>query len=178
MKDLTRALPQMGILLAVAVIAGYVEMMIPADLIIPGIKLGIANCVILFILYRAGFRAAVIISILRTVIIAFLFTSPSVLIYSLSAAAVSLIVMTLLKASDRFTIYGVSAAGGISHNMTQLLIAAAVMLNIGAGPERIIFFYLPVLIISGTAAGLFNAFTADLLIKRIPHKEDNKCTHI
>ena len=172
MKDLTRALPQMGILLAVAVIAGYVEMMIPVDLMIPGVKLGLANCVILFILYRFSFKAAVIISILRTVIIAFLFTSPSVLIYSLSAAAVSLTVMALLKRSERFSIYGISAAGGMVHNLTQLLIAGVIMLGIGAGLERIIFFYLPVLIISGITAGAFNAFIAGILIKRIPYKED------
>ena len=172
MKDLKHSLPQMGILLAVAVLAAYVEMMIPVDLIIPGIKLGLANCVILFILYRAGFKPALIISILRTLIIAMLFTSPAVLIYSLSAAAVSLIVMTLLKKSEHFTIYGISAAGGIVHNMTQLFIAGVIMLGMGAGLGRIIFFYLPVLIISGIAAGMFNAFIAGILIKRIPYKED------
>ena len=172
MKDLKRAIPQMGILLAVAVLAGYIEMIIPADLLIPGVKLGLANSVILFILYRAGFKASLIISILRTVIIAFLFTSPSVLLYSFSAAVVSLIVMTLLRKSGLFSIYGISAAGGIVHNMTQLIIAGVIMLGIGAGFERIIFFYLPILIISGLAAGLFNAFIADILIKRIPVKED------
>ena len=172
MKSMTRAIPQMGILLAVVVLTGYIEMMIPADLLIPGVKLGLANSVILFILYRAGFKASVIISILRTVIIAFLFTSPSVLIYSLSAAAVSLVVMALLKKNGRFTIYGISAAGGIVHNMTQLFIAGVIMLGIGAGLERIVFFYLPILILSGLAAGLFNAFIADILIKRVPVKED------
>ncbi len=168
MNDKLRNVALMGLLLALAVIAGYVEMLIPIDLMVPGVKIGLANCVIVFILYRYGFGPAFVISLLRCMTIAVLFTSPAVLLYSMSGAALSLIVMSGLKRSGHFGICGINAAGGISHNLAQLFIAAAVMSGFGAGIRQLILFYLPVLISSGIIAGLFNAFITDTLIKRIP----------
>ncbi len=162
----------MGLLLAAAVLLGYVEAMIPIDLMIPGVKLGLANCAILFILYSFGLKEALIISILRTIIIGFIFTSPAMLGYSISGALVSILVMALIKKSGHFTIFAVSACGGICHNITQLIIAGFIMLNAGTGFLKIITFYLPVLLIAGTITGLLNAFFANILLKRIPvHSE-------
>lgn len=170
MKKGIRYIAECGLLLALAVIAAYVEILIPLDLAVPGIKAGLANCVILFILYRYGVLTAVTISLLRTVIVALAFTSPSVLIYSLSGAVVSILVMTVLKRSKSFSIYGVSMAGGVSHNITQLAAASFIMIASKTALRTLLTYYLPVLILAGTAAGLFNALLADMLIKRIPDK--------
>lgn len=159
-----------GLLLSLAVTASYVEMLIPLNIAIPGIKAGIANCVILFILYRHGFLQAVLISLLRTVITAFLFSGPFAFVYSFSGALVSILQMNVLKKSSIFSIYGVSIAGGVSHNLTQLLAASFVLTASGSGIRYLMTYYLPVLILAGMAAGCLNALIADTLIKRIPDK--------
>ena len=167
-----RYVAYMGLLLAAAVLLGYVEALIPIDLMIPGVKLGLANCAILFALYSFGLKEALIISLLRTLIIGVIFTSPAMLIYSISGAAVSLLIMAIIKKSGHFSVFAVSACGGISHNITQLIIAGFVMLNAGAGLLRILTFYLPVLVMAGIITGLLNAFFANILIKRISVHSD------
>lgn len=169
----------LGLMLALAVILGYVEAILPFSVGIPGIKLGLANCAILFILYRYGFKEALLISVLRTVIIAFLFTDLAALLYSISGAVVSLIMMRLLLGSGRkihkndpagtkggFSIYGISAAGGVSHNVAQMT-AAFFILGTSQVLGTWLTLYLPILLISGLVAGLFNALIADLLLGRI-----------
>ena len=171
MKMNSGYIAECGLLLALAVIAAYVEMLIPVDLMLPGIKAGLANCVILFILYRMGPLQAMMISLLRTMIMAFAFTSPAVLIYSFSGALISIIIMTALSKSKAFSVYGVSMAGGVSHNITQLIAASYFMLSSGSSLSDLLTYYLPILIFSGIAAGIFNAIIADILIKRIPQKK-------
>ena len=167
----------MGLLLALAVMMGYIEMLIPVNIGLPGIKPGLANVVILYVLYQRGIGRALLISVLRTVIIAVLFTSPAMLVYSFSGAAVSIIVMNMLKRSGSFSIFGVSAAGGVAHNITQL--SAAVFVGGGINAWKyLLCFYLPVLMIAGEVTGLVNAKLAGIIIKRIkdPNKESG-CTH-
>lgn len=154
----------MGLMLALAVLAGYVEMLIPLDIGFPGVKLGLANVVILYVFYMRGMPAAFLISILRTIIIALLFTSPAVLLYSLSGAAVSIAVMSCIRKNSSFSIYGVSAAGGTIHNITQFIVAMIIS-GSGSAWEQMICFYLPVLMIAGECAGVMNAFVT-LLINR------------
>ena len=169
MKTSIRYIAECGFILAVAVIAAYVESLIPVDLMIPGIKAGLANCVILFVLYRAGTLQAMTINLLRTLIMAFVYTSPSVLIYSFSGALVSILIMTALKSGRLFSVFGVSIAGGVSHNITQLVLASVILLSSGTQFRYLLTYYLPVLILGGITAGAFNALIARILIKRIPN---------
>ncbi len=161
MKTRIRYIAEVGLLLALAVIAAYVEMLIPLDLAVPGIKLGLANCVILFVLYRYGPIKAMTISLLRTMIIALLFTGPFVLLYSFSSA---------FSRNKAFSIYGVSMAGGVSHNLTQLAAASIILMASGTTLRYLLTYYMPILILAGIAAGVFNAAVADILLKRIPDK--------
>lgn len=170
MKTRIRYIAEVGLLLALAVIAAYVEMLIPLDLAVPGIKLGLANCVILFVLYRYGPIKAMTISLLRTMIIALLFTGPFVLLYSFSSAMVSVLVMTAFSRNKAFSIYGVSMAGGVSHNLTQLAAASIILMASGTTLRYLLTYYMPILILAGIAAGVFNAAVADILLKRIPDK--------
>lgn len=152
-----------GLVLALALIAGYAESLIPVAVAIPGIKLGAANSVILILLYMAGIKEAFLVNISRVVLSGFLFGSMSSILYSLSGAVFSLLIMTLLKKMDRFSISGVSMSGGVFHNIGQLIMAAWVL------ETTAVWYYLPVLILSGCVTGLLIGFLTGELRKRIPH---------
>ena len=127
-----------GLVLALALIAGYAENLVPVAVAIPGIKLGAANSVILILLYMVGVKEAFLVNISRALLSGFLFGSMSSILYSLSGAVLSLVVMTLLKKTDRFSISGVSMAGGVFHNIGQLTMAALVL------ETTAVWYYLPV----------------------------------
>ena len=150
-----------GLVLALALIAGYAESLVPVAVAIPGIKLGAANSVILILLYTVGIKEAYIVNISRVVLSGFLFGSMSSILYSLSGAVVSLFIMTLMKKTNRFSIDGVSMAGGVFHNVGQLLMAALVLETVA------VWYYLPVLIISGSITGWLVGFLTGEIRKRI-----------
>ena len=150
-----------GLVLALALIAGYVENLVPVAVAIPGIKLGAANSVILILLYMVGVKETFLVNISRVVLAGFLFGSMSSVLYSLSGAVLSLFVMTLLKKTDCFSISGVSMAGGVFHNIGQLTMAAVVL------ETTAVWYYLPVLIVSGSVTGLLIGFLTGEIYKRI-----------
>ena len=143
-----KKLTELSLLLAIAVIMGYVEAIIPINIGIPGVKLGLANIVSVTILYTYGFKDGLLIGILRTIIVAFLFTNMSVLLYSLTAFLVSFCIMGVLKRTGVINLIIVSILGGIVHNVTQLIVAFFVFSGIS------IFFYMWILLFSGAVAGL------------------------
>lgn len=134
---------------ALALIFSYVEAIIPYSPGVPGIKLGIANIVTVIALYKFGSKDAAAVSIIRIVIAGLLFNGLFGMLYSLAGAIVSLIGMILLKKNDLFSVVGVSMAAGVLHNLGQLLMASALIADLR------IFFYFPVLLFSGIAAGIF-----------------------
>ena len=105
-----------GILIALAFILSWLETFLPNPLegMVPGIKLGLANLVVIIALLRLGFPAAIIISLLRVLLTAFTFGNLSMLFYSLAGAVLSLLSMKLLQHSDRFSGTGISIVGGLS----------------------------------------------------------------
>ena len=148
----------LGLLLALAVIFGYIEALIPVPVPIPGIKLGLANLVIAAVLYFYGPFEAMTVTVL---IIGFLFGNMFSIIYSMSGAAASLIAMALLKRTRAFGIIGVSALGGVVHNVAQ--VSAAVLILEGF-PWR---WYLPVLMLAGLAAGILVGLADRIVLPRI-----------
>ena len=150
-----------GVLTALAVILSYVETLVPINLGVPGIKPGFANIVAVFILFSYGFGAAITVNILRVVIIAAMFGSPASALYALSGAIVSLIVMALLKKAGRFSVTGVSMAGGVMHNAAQLAVAMAVT------KTPLIVSYLPALIAAGMVTGIVIGIISQLLLRRV-----------
>lgn len=145
-----------GILTALAAVFSYVEALIPFSFGVPGIKLGLANVVIVFALYSLGFRFALLINCLRILLVSALFANMTVALYSLAGACLSLAVMGALRRTNLFSIVGVSAAGGVFHNIGQLMIAVAVVKTVG------LLGYLPVLIAAGAATGILIGIIADL----------------
>lgn len=154
-----------GLMLALALIASYVESLIPVPIPVPGIKLGVANSVVLILLYYTNAKTAWGISVARVVLSGFLFGSLSSILYSLSGAILSLLVMTLIKKRDCFTMTGVSVAGGVSHNIGQLIMAFLV-LESGA-----LWYYLPVLLVSGCVTGGLIGILGKEIFKRMPREE-------
>lgn len=151
----------LGLFAAVAIIFGYVESLIPFFAGIPGIKLGLANLAVLFILETYTWKEAALVSAVRIVVIGFLFGNMFTIIYSLAGAALSLFVMTLMKKSSGFSILGISVAGGVSHNIGQLIVAALIVENTS------LLYYAPVLLISGMITGLLIGLLTKEVTKRI-----------
>lgn len=148
---------------AVAIIMGYIESLIVIPGLLPGMKLGLANCVILFVLMRYGLASAVLVSLVRIIVVNSLFGNMTAAAFSLAGAALSIIVMSLLKRSGRFSTVGMSLAGGVAHNLGQVLVAMLIFENAG------MFYYFPMLIATGVAAGVFVGILAGLVIKRMTH---------
>ena len=151
----------MGLFAAIAIIFGYVESLIPFFAGIPGIKLGLANLSVLFILETYTWKEAALVSMVRILVIGFMFGNMFSILYSMAGAALSLTVMTLMKRFSGFSILGISVAGGVSHNIGQLIIAALIVENTS------LFYYAPVLLISGVITGILIGILTGEVIKRI-----------
>lgn len=151
----------MGLFAAIAIIFGYVESLIPFFAGIPGIKLGLANLSVLFILETYTWKEAALVSMVRILVIGFMFGNMFSILYSMAGAALSLTVMTLMKRFSGFSILGVSVTGGVSHNIGQLIIAALIVENTS------LFYYAPVLLISGVITGILIGILTGEVTKRI-----------
>ena len=156
-KGRTYRLALAGILLAAALILSYVESLVPFFFGVPGMKLGLPNLAVVLLLSVDDKRTALVVNILRIVISGFLFGSLFGILFSISGAVVSYIVMILIMRTGRFGIPGVSVAGGVSHNLAQLAVAALVVKTSG------IVYYSPVLTFSGILTGIAIGTAASLM---------------
>ena len=159
---MTKKLTVSALLVALAMILSYLETLIPFNFGIPGVKLGIANLVIIVSLYYLGPKYAFAINMLRVLVAGLLFTGLFGCLYSLAGAILSFAVMLLIKKTGLFSVTGVSICGGVFHNLGQILIAAVLISSLK------IFVYFPVLIISGVISGTIIGVVAFLILKRLP----------
>ncbi len=150
-----------AVLTTLSMLLSYIDSMIPVLPQIPGIKIGLANIVVLLALYMLNGRYSLMINIVRILLTGLLFTGVTGMMYSLSGALLSFIVMYLLKRTGLFSIIGVSLAGGAAHNAGQLLIAILLVSN-----PRLLY-YLPVLVISGILTGILTGGLAYILLNRL-----------
>ena len=142
-----KKIANIAMLVALAIIFSYVEVLIPINIGIPGVKLGLANLVIVIALYSLDMGDVWLISLVRIVLVGFMFGSLMSIAYSLAGAIVSLIAMMIIKKTDFFGIMGVSIIGAVCHNMAQIAVAAFVVKNNG------IYYYVPMLLIAGVITG-------------------------
>lgn len=156
----TKKIAKMGMLVAVAFVLSYIEAMLPLNLGVPGIKAGLSNIVTVFSLYYFSPGMALGIAITRIVLCGLTFGSMPGLLYSLAGGILSFIVMVILKKTGKFSVYGVSVAGGVFHNIGQILVAVAVLQN------KMVAYYLPFLLVAGVIAGVVVGILAAVLIKR------------
>ena len=157
----TRKIARMGLLTALALILSYVESLIPAFVAVPGVKMGLANIVVVFALYTLGSGEAAIVSIIRVLLSSLLFGSILSLSYSAAGAVISLLSMIILMKTKIFGVTSVSVTGGVFHNLGQILVACLVL------ETDVLLYYLPVLILSGTITGAVIGIASSIVIKRL-----------
>ena len=153
----------LGVAVALAMVLSFLESRL--TLLIPiyggyGIKIGLANLVSLVLLYKLGWQSAVMVSLIRVLLTSLLFGNLQVMLFSLAGAILSLIGMILLKQTGLFATVTVSVAGGVLHNIGQIAVAV-----LWTQTEEIVF-YLPILLITGTVAGVMIGIVSGLLLKR------------
>ena len=156
----TKKVAMLGLTIALAMIMSYIEALVPLSFAVPGIKMGLAIIVIIFVLYKIGTKEAILVSLIRVILVSLLFSNVMAMAYSIAGAVLSLSVMWVLKKTDKFSFVGVSIAGGIMHNVGQIIMAVILL-----GTEQIAL-YLPVLIITGTATGVVIGIVSGLVINR------------
>lgn len=158
----TKKIAEMGMFVALAFILSYVESLLPVTAGIPGMKLGLSNLVVMVALYRLSVRTAFGIALLRILLVGFTFGNLSGMIYSMAGGFFSFAVMALLKKTGKFSVYGVSMAGGVSHNVGQIAVACIVLRT------KMLVYYMPFLLVSGVAAGMAVGFVSGLVLRRLP----------
>ncbi|KXB57415.1 MULTISPECIES: Gx transporter family protein [Lachnoanaerobaculum] len=156
-----RQITTMGMLVALAMVLGFVETLIPINLGIPGMKLGLANIVVVIALFLFDVKTAVVVSILRIILIAMTFGNMSMMFYSIAGASLSLLSMIAISKIKSFSLISVSIVGGIMHNVGQIICAAFVVRTNG------VFTYLPVLMIAGLVSGALIGIVAGLISVRL-----------
>jgi heptaprenyl diphosphate synthase len=150
-----------GLLLALTLILSYVERLAPLPVPVPGVKIGLPNLVVIFLLYRVGLRQAITVSLARVALAGLLFGTGVSVLYAAAGAVLSLTVMTVLKKTGVFSIRGVSVAGAVCHNFGQILVAMPLLEN------QYILGYFPVLCVTGAIAGVVIGLVAALLVEHI-----------
>lgn len=161
MKMTSKKTSLYGMLLALAMILSYVEAIIPINIGVPGVKLGLPNIVTVIGMYSLGPVPTLIISFLRIILVSFMFGNTMTLAYSLAGFALSFLTMFVLLKAGGFHMTVVSVAGGVMHNVGQLL-AAILLLH-----SEILVLYLPVLMVAGVAAGAVIGLVSGLVTDRI-----------
>lgn len=161
MKNNIKKITLFALLTTLALILSYVESLIPPLYsAAPGIKIGLPNIIIIFILYKFSFSDAATVSFLRVFLVALLFGNTVTLFYSIAGAVLSLIVMVILKKVNIFSLLGISIAGAVSHNIGQTVVAIILL------KTKEIGYYMIPLFISGIIAGIFVGIIGVILLKR------------
>ncbi|WP_238483685.1 Gx transporter family protein [Anaerosporobacter faecicola] len=156
-----------GMLIAVAFLLSYIESIFPLPMLVPGMKIGLANIVALFALYRMGAKEAAILSFIRILLVAFTFANLYSLLYSIAGAGLSLLMMMLLKRTGKFSIIGVSIVGAIMHNVGQILVAIMVIDSVN------LVYILPILSLTGIGTGTIIGILAGIITKRFQYMENH-----
>ena len=154
----TKSIARFSLLCTMALVLGYFERFIPVAPGIPGVKLGLANTVLLYAVYLMGAKSAMLLMLAKVVLSGFLFAGLSGMLYSLAGGLLSLCVMLLLNRLKDVGIIGVSVGGAVSHNIGQIAVACMVV------ESRAVLGYLPVLMISAVITGTLTGIAAKYAI--------------
>lgn len=154
----TKTVARFSLLIALALVLGYVELLIPVAPTIPGIKLGLGNTVLLYAVYMTSPWEAAVLMLCKVALSGFLFGGGfSSILYSLAGGVVSLLTMVTLARIPRIGVIGVSACGAIAHNIGQIAMAS---LLLGAGA---VWAYFPILVLSGLVMGPVTGMIAQMV---------------
>lgn len=150
-----------GILIALAFILSYVESLITLPIPIPGIKIGLANLVVVTALFLMGPKQAFVLSMVRIILVGFTFGNLSTMMFSLGGGLLSWLLMAAAKQWKKFSVTGVSIIGGVGHNVGQILVAMRVV------NSRALIYYLPFLIISGLITGAVIGLVGGIIVNSL-----------
>lgn len=155
----------MGVLTALALVAGYLEVLVTLPVSVPGVKLGLGNAVVLFALVRLGARPAGLLMLAKVLCSTLLFANPQMLAFSLAGGVLSWAVMALAHRSGLFSVVAVSVLGGIAHNAGQL-VAVALLLSV-----QVALVNVPVLAIAGAVSGAVIGVVVSSVLRRVRIEE-------
>ena len=146
----------LSLLTAGAMILSIIEGMIPLPFIAPGAKLGLSNIVTLTVIVIFGFKDALLVVILRCILMMFVAGNPISFIYSISSGITSVIVMYIsCKYTKKyFSLIGISVLGAMSHNASQITVAAIMFENLS------MYTYLPIMSLISIFTGCFVGYTS------------------
>ena len=162
MKHSAKKIALLGLCTAIAMVFAWIESLLPPLVAaVPGLKLGLPNIVIVFALYRFGWKEAASVSFVRIVAVSLLFGNPVTIAYSLAGGFLSLLGMTLVKKTNLLSTTGVSVAGGVLHNAGQILMAMLIMSTAGLG------YYFIILAVTGTVSGIFVGLCGGFAVRRV-----------
>jgi len=156
-----RKIAYLSVVTALALVLSYLESLFPPFVAVPGVKVGLANIAVVFALYKLGFNQACAVSVLRVFLVSVLFGSAVSLSYSGAGALVSLLGMFFLKRTELFSVPVVSISGAVLHNLAQTAVAC-IMLD-----TSVLKYYIPVLLLTGIAAGVVIGLVSAVLIQRV-----------
>ena len=151
-----------GLLTSLMLVFGLIERQFPLTTMIPGVKLGLANSVLLYSLYMMGVRQSVVLMLLKALLSWLIYMNMSAMLYSLAGGAASLLAMILIKRIGGVSVIGVSAVGAVFFNVGQILMAVLILKT-----PQLIFTYLPVLMISGVVTGVLTGVVAQIVMKHL-----------
>lgn len=152
-----------GMLIALAFILSYIERIITIPIPIPGIKVGLANLVVITALYLMGPKQAFVLSMIRILLVGFTFGNLSTMLFSFAGGILSWILMVLARKIQGLSMTGVSILGGVGHNVGQIAVAMFVV------NSTTLIYYLPVLILAGLVAGTVIGILGALLVSSLKH---------
>ena len=161
MNEKLKRLTTLSMLVATALILSFVESQIPPIVPIPGVKLGLANIVTLFALYKLGAPSALTVAVVRVSLSSLLFGSVSSFAYAMGGALLSFAVMLLLKKLGWFATFTVSIAGAVAHNIAQICVSMLIL------QTEVVIYYLPALLISGIITGAVIGIVGAVLLKKL-----------
>ena len=157
------AIAKLGLLTAVAIVLGYFEHLLPVTGI-PGVKLGLANTVLLYALYLLDIPSAILLMFLKVGLSGLLYGGPAAMLYSLAGGVLSLVVMILARNMRGLSVVGVSVLGAVAHNVAQLLVGCLFV------EVRAILAYLPVLLLAAAVTGSLTGLIARYTFKSLRPK--------
>ncbi len=150
-----------GVFVALALIFGYIETLIPINVGIPGFKMGLSNIMIVIALYKFGIIETFFLGLIKVVLAGMLFGSSSNIIFGLIGIICSISTMYMLKRMKKFSVITISMMGGVAHNIGQINVAMIILESIN------IIFYLPILMLVGMFTGIVIGIIGNETIKRI-----------
>lgn len=160
-REMTRRVAVSGLLIAMMLVLGYVESLIPAVSGVPGIKLGLSNGVLIFAIYMLDLPTAWTLMVLKVLLSGLLFGGVNTILYALAGGTLSMLAMTLLSRVKGMHPVTVSMIGGVMHNVGQVLVAIALL------HTQQLYYYMAILMLVGLACGALTGICASSVMKHL-----------